>query len=95
MRTTVGHLRAIIEETKISASPEYMAKERVREALQGMISGMVASGQVADQAALDEAFAAFDMSVKALKMVPFEVWQRTAGTQGAARPKPVKKGRNR
>lgn len=94
MRTTVGRLRAIIE-AKVGASPEYMKKERVREALQGMISGMVASGQVTDQAALDETIAALDMSIKALKMVPFEVWQRMAGAQGAAGPKPVKKGRSR
>lgn len=91
MRTTIGRLRAIIE-AKVSASPEYMKKERVREALQGLIVGMVAGGQLPDQRSLDEAFVALDMSVKALKMVPFEVWQRMAGTQGAAEPKPRKRG---
>jgi len=91
MRTTVGRIRAIIE-AKVGASDEYMKKERVREALQGMVTGMVASGQLPDQRSLDEAFAALDMSVKALKMVPFEVWQRMAGARGAAEPKPRKKG---
>lgn len=91
MRTTVGRIRAIIE-AKVGASPEYMKKERLREALQGLITGMVASGQLPDQRSLDEAFVALDMSVKALKMVPFEVWQKMAGAQGTAEPKPRKKG---
>lgn len=68
-----------LSEAKVAASPEYMKKEAVRQALQDMVSGMVADGRVGNQQALDEAFAALDMSVKALKMVPFEVWQRMAG----------------
>lgn len=68
--------RRWLSEAKVSASPEYMKKEAVRQALQDVVKTMVADGRVGDQQALDDAFAALDMSVKALKMVPFEVWQR-------------------
>jgi hypothetical protein len=76
-----------LRETKVAASSEYMKKEAVREALQGLVTNMVATGQLTNQAGLDEAFAALDMSVKALKMVPFEVWQRMTGSRGNVEPK--------
>jgi hypothetical protein len=84
MRTTLGRLRREIREAKAAASPEYMKKERVREALQALVAGMVSRGEVTDQATLDEAFGALDMSLGALKMVPFEVWQGMA--TGGAKP---------
>lgn len=86
MRTTIDPLRAFIAEALVSAGADYMRKERVREALQAMIIGMVKDSRIADQAGLDEAFLALDMSVKALKMVPFEAWQGLAGASGAAKP---------
>ena len=79
MRISVGQLRSVVQETKAAASAAYMKKERVREDLQALVAGMVRDGRITDQAGVDEAFQALDMSVKALKMVPFEVWQRLAG----------------
>jgi len=63
-------------EAKVSASPEYMKKERLRASLQQVIAGMVASGEIKDESDLEGAFAAADMSLKALKMIPLEVWQK-------------------
>lgn len=83
MKTTFGELRELVNEA-VSASPKYMKKESVRAALQELIMKMVSQGDVPDQTALDDVFGAVDMSVKALKMVPFEVWQRMG--QGNQRP---------
>lgn len=93
MKTTIGRLRLIIGEAKIGPGTDYLRKEKIREALQQMIVGLVASGQLSDQASLDEAFGALDMSVKALKMVPYEVWQRMTGVLSAAEPKTQRKKR--
>lgn len=62
----------------VRASPEYMKKERVREALQGVITSLIASGEIANQADLDAFFGSADMSLRALKMVPFDVYTKLA-----------------
>jgi hypothetical protein len=85
MRITLGKLRSIVREAgKVGASPDYMKKERVREHMQQHIIEMVRSGEIVDQAGVDAWANAADMSLKALKMVPFDVWAKMAG-------KPVKK----
>jgi hypothetical protein len=81
MKVTVGQLRELfrqgIEEAgRVSAHPEYMKKERVRERLQSMIVDAIAAGDITDQASLDGFISALDMSVKALKMVPFDVYSK-------------------
>jgi hypothetical protein len=79
MKISVGRLRALLLEAKvekISASKGYMKKERVRERLQGVIAGMVASGEIKDDAELQDAFAAASMALSALKMIPLQVWQK-------------------
>lgn len=85
MKLTVRELRhAIREAGKIGASPEYMKKERIREQLQKIIADNVASGDIADQAALDQFIKDIGTSMTALKMIPFDVWSKMAG-------KPAKK----
>lgn len=80
MRTTVKRLRELIQsEAKVGASPEYLAKERVREVLQQFVQSKVASGEVKDDRDLQATFDAIDMSTKALKMIPFDVWRKMAG----------------
>jgi hypothetical protein len=74
MKLTIRELRKIVAEAKIKASDSYMKKERVREELQALIASKIASGDLLDQASLDAFMADADMSLKALKMIPFEVW---------------------
>lgn len=76
MKTTVGKLRGMVKEAKISASASYMKKEKCREGIQKVISDAVAAGDVKDQAELDELLNAADMALKSLKMIPYDVWQR-------------------
>ena len=76
MKITLGQLRALVKETKIGASDSYMKKELVRERLQQMIVDMVRSGEIADQQSLDDFIVSVDMSAKALKMVPFDVFKK-------------------
>ena len=82
MKLTVGELRALlstgIEEAKVGASPEYMKKEWVRQALQDVITQQVAAGELPDAAALRSFFETADMALKALKMVPFDAWAKMA-----------------
>jgi len=74
----------IIAESKVSASAEYMKKEAVRQDIQDLIVKKVKSGELSDQASLDMWFAAADMSLKALKMVPIEAYQ-TGPRKGKSR----------
>lgn len=75
-------LRRFIREA-VTVSPGYLAKERVRQALQDMIVDRVRSGDVASAEQLTETIASLEMSVNALKMVPFAAWQKLAGTSPA------------
>jgi hypothetical protein len=52
-----------------------MRKERVREAIQQCLADLIASS-VTTQEQLTELFDDVDISVKALKMIPFEVWEK-------------------
>ena len=64
---------------KVAASPAYMKKEVVREKLQSMIADQIAAGAIPDQAALDEYLKDINISMTALKMIPFEIWKKLAG----------------
>lgn len=72
-------LRRFIKEA-VTVSPAYLEKEKVRQALQDMIVARVKSGDITNPAQLSEAIRSFEMSVDALKMVPFVAWQKLAGT---------------
>jgi hypothetical protein len=88
MKLTLGQLRRTIREAgKIAASPEYMKKERVREKLQQLIADNVASGEITDQAGLEQFIKDIDISMTALKMIPFEVWGKLSGVASPKKPK--------
>ncbi len=75
MKLTVGHLRALVHEAKVSASASYMRKERVREALQAVIVEMLGT-DVKNDADLASTFKDVEMAVNALKMIPLDVWMK-------------------
>jgi hypothetical protein len=69
------HYVSALVEAKVGASENYMRKERVREAIQQCLADLIASS-VTTQEQLTELFDDVDISVKALKMIPFEVWEK-------------------
>jgi len=82
MKITVGQLRELfkqgLSEGRIGASEDYMKKERVREELQNLVAAAVASGEITDQASLERFLTDINTSMTALKMIPFEVWDKLA-----------------
>lgn len=70
-------LRKLIREA-VSASASYLSKEVVRAHLQKMVTNRIKSGKIKNSADLAEFFATVDMSLKALKMIPFEVFSKLA-----------------
>jgi len=69
-------LRNFIREAAISASPEYMKKEHVRERLQELIIAAMNDGAFSDEATRETFFADLNLAITTLKMIPFEVWQK-------------------
>lgn len=65
-----------IAEARISASKAYLKKEQVRELLQAMIGERVADGTIVDAKTLAESFSDVEISLLALKSIPFEVWSK-------------------
>ena len=61
---------------KVSASQSYMKKEGIRQALQNVVQEYVASGRIKNQEQLEEFWDAVDLSSKALRGVPYEVFSR-------------------
>jgi len=82
MKTTVGRLRSLFSEAfreaRVSASEEFLKKEDVRQALQDIVVAAVSSGEVSNDAQLSNMFNDVDAALKALKMIPIEVWQKMA-----------------
>lgn len=74
MKFTVGEIRAMAREGKITVSPAYLKKERVRGILEKFIAEDVRSGAIKNQTELDEFITAAQMSLEALKMVPYDVY---------------------
>lgn len=79
MKIKLGDLRELVTEAKIAASAEYAAKEKVREDLQARIVEAISRGDIRDQKGLEDYFSTIDMSLKALKMVPFQAFVSLAG----------------
>ena len=71
----ITKLRKIVLEETIKASKEYMAKEKVREDLQRMISSRVSLGEIKDDAELREFWKTLEMAIIALKMIPAEAFK--------------------
>jgi polyhydroxyalkanoate synthesis regulator phasin len=74
MKITLGRLRNIFAEARVTASIEYMRKERIREHVQSLIIETVKSGEINDQNGIDDFCKSAKMALSALEMVPFEVW---------------------
>jgi len=77
MRLSIKRLRDVISEG-IKASASYLKKERVREQLQAIIVEQVKSGMISSDEDLNDFFKSVEMSVGALKMVPFKVYASMA-----------------
>ena len=68
----------VILEQKISATPEYLKKERIREELQSVIASRVNAGSINDEKDLQSLIADMNMALAALKMIPLSAWRRLA-----------------
>jgi hypothetical protein len=77
MKLSLSRLRSLIREA-ISASEDYMKKERIREDLQDRVIEAVMKGDIKDEKDLVEYFKTVDMAVKALKMIPYDVFVKLA-----------------
>jgi hypothetical protein len=77
MRLSLSNLRTLISEA-IGASASYMKREKIREDLQRRVVDAVISGDINDEGDLQEYFETIDMAVKALKMIPYEVFTKIA-----------------
>ena len=71
-------IRAFLKEGKVTASPAYVKKEKVREDIQAMLIQRIASGDIQSQEELEDFFATVGMASNALKSVPFQVFAATA-----------------
>jgi len=82
VKATVSDIRKlvtdVISEQKISATPEYLKKERIREELQSVIASRVAAGTINDEKDLQSLIADMNMALAALKMIPLSAWRRLA-----------------
>ena len=85
MRMTLEELRNVVREAlaevkrpkkPIGPGVAYMKKEAVREKLQAVVLESVEGGEVSSPAELDELFVTMDMALGALRMVPFEAYQK-------------------
>lgn len=85
MQITVGRLRKLfaeaMAEARVSAHPDYLKREKVRERIQQHVVELVKSGEIKTQEELDAFWETTDMAVKALKMLPINVWVKVAGTK--------------
>lgn len=72
---TIDVLTRLLNEAKVSASPEYMKKEAVREKIQEIVVDAISSGQVKSQEDLEDLWKTAQMSIGALKQVPYSAWQ--------------------
>jgi hypothetical protein len=87
MRLPLTQLRQLVAEVvideagKISASPAYLQKEKVREHVQRLIIDAVKSKSIASQADFDDFCRTADMALKALAQVPFAVYAKMAGAK--------------
>lgn len=85
MKTSLKEYVRLIIEAKIAASASYMKKELVREKVQALIVQSVADGTIKTADDLAQFSKDIELSMNALKMIPFEVWQKMSGTQKKAR----------
>lgn len=68
-------VKNVIQEVTVEIPKSYRKKEAVRFDLQALIVSRVKSGEITSKEELDDFFKTLEMSIKALKMVPVEVYQ--------------------
>ena len=71
-------IKQYVKEALVSASAEHVKKEVIRERVQSLITQMILDGSISSQEQLDDTFKTIDMAMRALKSVPFEVFQKLA-----------------
>lgn len=65
-------LRRLVLDEAIRASKDYMKKEQIRQRIQDLATAMVAAGEIKSDAELADFWKTVEMSVGALRMVPFD-----------------------
>lgn len=68
-------LKRFIHEA-IAAGPAYMTKEKIRENIQNLVVDAVQAGGVKSQDELDEWWKTVEISIKSLRLIPFNIVKR-------------------
>jgi len=68
----ISKVRRVVLEEAIKASKDYMKKEQIRQQIQDLAASMIASGEIANETELTDFWRTVEMSVTALRMVPFD-----------------------
>lgn len=89
MKIKLGQLRKLfrdgMDEAKVGASPAYMKKEAVREVIQSALAEAIGTGKIGNEDDLKHFFDVAPLALDALKMVPFEVYQKISGAKPKSR----------
>lgn len=67
----ISKVRRVVLEEAIRASKDYMKKEQVRQRIQDLAASMVAAGEINSDVELADFWKTVEMSIGALKMVPY------------------------
>lgn len=71
----IKKVRRLVLDEAIRASKEYMKKEQVRQRIQELAASMVATGEIKSDAELADFWRTVEMSIGALKMVPYDAFK--------------------
>jgi enoyl-[acyl-carrier-protein] reductase (NADH) len=71
----IKKVRRLVLDEAIRASTEYMKKEQVRQRIQELAASMVANGDIKSDAELADFWKTVEMSIGALRMVPYDVFK--------------------
>lgn len=72
----ISKVRRLVLEEAIRASREYEKKEAIRQRIQDLAAGLVAAGEIRNDAELADFWKTVEMSVGALRMVPLDVFKK-------------------
>lgn len=75
MKLSGRDLKSIIKEA-LGASQKYLRKERIREEIQQRIIDAIRKGEIHDNDSLVDYFNTIEIAVKALKMIPYDVFNK-------------------
>lgn len=71
----ISKVRRVVLEEAIKASKDYMKKEQVRKRIQDLAASMVAAGEIRSDVELADFWKTVEMSIGALKMVPYDAFK--------------------